>query len=38
LEASNFYSNVINDKQLLDFEAKLLEQFSGYVVSIVRVD
>ena len=35
---TNFYSNVINDKQLLDFEAKLLEQFSDYVVSIVRVD
>ena len=38
LEASNFYSNVINDKQILDFEEKLLRQFEGYVVSVVKVE
>ena len=38
LKPTNFYSNVINDKQILDFEEKLLQQFEGYVVSVVRVE
>lgn len=38
LEATNFYSNVINDPQLRKFEARLLDEFSDYVVDIVRVE
>jgi len=38
LKPSHFYSNVINDPQLLDFENRLLNQFSAYVVSVVRVE
>lgn len=35
-KASHFYSNVINDKQIKDFEGQLLNEFSGYVVSVVK--
>jgi hypothetical protein len=38
LEATNFYSNVINDPQLIKFEARLLDEFSDYVIDVVRVE
>ena len=37
LKPSRFYTNVINDQQQIDFEKQLLEQFDGYVLSVVRI-
>jgi len=37
LKPSRFYTNVINDQQQIDFEKKLLEQFDGYVLSVVKI-
>ena len=38
LKASNFYSNVINDKEILDFEQRLLDEFGDFITEIVRVE
>jgi hypothetical protein len=38
LDKTNFYSNVINDKELLDFERKLLDQYRKYIIDIIRVE
>jgi len=38
LEATNFYSNVINDPELIKFEARLLTEFSEFITEIVRVE
>lgn len=38
LAKTNFYSNVINEKELLDFESKLLEQYRKYIIDIIKVD
>ena len=38
LDKTNFYSNVINDKELLDFESKLLEQYRKYIIDIIKVE
>ena len=37
LKPSRFYTNVINDQQQIDFEKRLLEQFDGYVLSVVKI-
>jgi hypothetical protein len=37
LEATNFYSDVINDQQLIDFEKRLLDQYSKYVIEVIRL-
>ena len=37
LKPTHFYSNVINDKELLDFESKLMDQYSKYVIDIIAV-
>jgi hypothetical protein len=36
LAKTNFYTNVINDQELLDFEAKLLEQYRKYIIDIIK--
>jgi len=38
LDKTDFYSSVINDQELLDFEAKLLEQYRKYIIDIIKVD
>ena len=38
LKRTNFYSNVINDQELLEFEAKLIQQYRKYIIDIVTVD
>ena len=38
LDKTNFYSDVINDKELLDFESKLLDQYRKYIIDIIRVE
>jgi len=38
LEATNFYSDVINDTELIKFEARLLTEFSEFITEIVRVE
>jgi len=38
LEATNFYSDVINDPELIKFEARLLTEFSEFITEIVRVE
>lgn len=38
LQPTNFYSRVINDPQLQEFETRLLEQFSNFVIDIVRLE
>ena len=38
LEPTNFYSKVINDPQLQEFERRLLEQFSDFILDIVRIE
>ena len=38
LDKTNFYSNVINDQELLEFEAKLIQQYRKYIIDIVTVD
>ena len=38
LKKTNFYSNVINDKQLEVFERKLLEQYGEFILEIIRID
>ena len=38
VKPTNFYSNVINDKKLLDFESKLLEQYRKYIINIIKVE
>jgi hypothetical protein len=37
LEPSNFYSNVINDKELLAFEQKLIDEYGDFILDVVRV-
>tara|TARA_R110001632_G_scaffold218014_1_gene346952 strand:- start:1211 stop:1810 length:600 start_codon:yes stop_codon:yes gene_type:complete len=37
LKPSHFYSNVINDNKILDFESKLLSEFDQYILSVVKV-
>ena len=38
VKPTNFYSNVINDKKLLDFESKLLDQYRKYIIDIIKVE
>ena len=38
LKPTNFYSNVINDQELLDFETKLLEQYRRYIIDIIEIE
>jgi len=38
LKASNFYSNVINDKELIEFEQRLLDDFGDFITSIVKIN
>ena len=38
LEATNFYSDVINDPELIKFEARLLSEFGDFITEIVRVE
>ena len=38
LKKTNFYSDVINDAKIKQFETQLLEQFGDYIVSIVRIE
>ena len=38
LDKTDFYSSVINDQELLDFEAKLLDQYRKYIIDIIKVD
>ena len=38
LKKTNFYSNVINDKQLEVFERQLLEQYGEFILEIIRID
>jgi hypothetical protein len=38
LDKTDFYSSVINDKEILAFEAKLLEQYRKYVIDIIKVE
>ncbi len=35
IEPTHFYSNVINDKKLLNFEAQLLTQYRKYIIDLV---
>jgi len=37
-EPTNFYSNVINDEQIVKLERKLLAQYQQYVIDIIRID
>ena len=37
-EPTNFYSNVINDEQIVKLESKLLAQYQQYVIDIIRID
>jgi len=37
-EPTNFYSDVINDEQIVKLERKLLAQFQRYVIDIVRIE
>jgi len=38
LEPTNFYSKVINDPQLQEFERRLLEQYSDFILDIIRIE
>ncbi len=38
LKPTNFYSNVINDQELLDFESKLLDQYRRYIIDIIEIE
>jgi len=38
LAKTNFYSDVINDQKLLDFESKLLDQYRKYIIDIIKVE
>tara|TARA_R110000868_G_scaffold32165_1_gene117220 strand:+ start:736 stop:1290 length:555 start_codon:yes stop_codon:yes gene_type:complete len=37
LKPTSFYSNVVNDKKLLDFESRLVDMYKKYIVSIVAL-
>ena len=37
-EPTNFYSNVINDEQIVKLERKLLAQYQQYVIDIIRIE
>lgn len=37
LEASNFYSDVINDKKLQAFEQKLLDDYGDYILGVIKI-
>ena len=37
-EPTNFYSDVINDEQIVKLERKLLAQYQQYVIDIVRIE
>ena len=37
-EPTNFYSNVINDEQIVKLERKLLAQYQQYVIDIIKID
>ena len=37
LKPTYFYSNVINDQELLDFESKLLDQYRRYIIDIIEI-
>ena len=38
LEPTNFYSKVINDPKLQEFETRLLNEFGQFILDIVRVE
>ena len=38
LKKTNFYSDVINDEQIVKLERKLLAQYQRYVIDIVRIE
>jgi len=38
LKKTNFYSNVINDDKLQQFEARLLDEFSDSIINIIRIN
>ena len=38
LEPTNFYSKVINDPQLQEFERRLLEQYSDFILDVIRIE
>ena len=37
-EKTNFYTNVINDQKILDFEKRLLDQYAAYIIGIIKID
>jgi hypothetical protein len=38
LDKTDFYTKAINDKKLLDFESKLLDQYRKYIIDIIKVE
>ena len=38
LQPSRFYSNVINDKELQEFEQQLLDDYGDFILGVVKVD
>jgi len=38
LQPTNFYSKVINDPKLQEFERRLLEQYSDFILDIIRIE
>ncbi len=38
LKKTNFYTNVINDQKILDFEKRLLDQYTAYIIGIIKID
>ena len=38
LKKTNFYTNVINDQKILDFEKRLLDQYAAYIIGIIKID
>ena len=37
LDKTNFYSNVINDKELLAFEQKLIDEYGDFILDVIKV-